>query len=78
VNKRTIREAAELQRSDTARILAEIEARVRPTICHTFSVEPGKASGGSRMEGRISADDFDTLRILAGAALFVHPDRIAS
>lgn len=58
---------AALQRSDTQRILQDIEDRVRPTICPTFS-----SSGGDEgRQGRISAEDFEALAMLAGAALFV-------
>lgn len=36
--------------------IAEIEARVRPTICETWSA-PGRCS----IEGRITKEDFETL-----------------
>lgn len=49
-------------------IVREIETRVRPTICPTFSARGGEPT----IEGRISAEDFDTLVTLAGAASFLH------
>lgn len=51
----------------TVAIVAAIEARVRPTICPTFRAD----GSGERLEGRISAEDFNTLVTLAGAASFV-------
>lgn len=41
------------------RMVDEIEARVRPTICTTLS------SRGETIEGRVSEDDFETLLRLA-------------
>ena len=38
-------------------LVAEIEARVRPTICQTFS----RDGGNQGMQGRISEVDFDAL-----------------
>lgn len=52
----------------TKELLAQIEQRVRPTICPTFS-----SDGHERIEGRISADDFDVLIILASGHLAVPP-----
>jgi hypothetical protein len=40
--------------------IAAIEARVRPTICQTFS-----SSRAPTVEGRISEDDLDVLLTLA-------------
>jgi hypothetical protein len=45
-----------------AATIAAIEARVRPTICQTYST--GRAP---TVEGRISEDDFDVLLTLARA-----------
>ena len=48
-------------------LVAEIEARVRPTICSTFSMRDGELS--ETIEGRISQIDFDTLvRLFRDAA----------
>lgn len=41
--------------SEDEKKVAEIEARVRPTICHTVG------SKGISIEGRISKDDFEYL-----------------
>lgn len=38
--------------------LARIKARVTPTICKTFSQNEHDGAMESRIEGRISADDF--------------------
>ena len=40
-------------------LVAEIEARVRPTICSTFTMHDG--GHVERLEGRISQIDFDTI-----------------
>ena len=45
-------------------ILEQICARVRPTICETFSFRTG-----TRIEGRISKVDFETLVALVADAL---------
>lgn len=42
--------------SDADKIVAYIEARVRPTICPTYS-----SAGTQSIEGRITRDDFDHL-----------------
>lgn len=42
-------------------IASEIADRIRPTICETWS-----SRGGSSIEGRISAEDFNTLMRLLG------------
>lgn len=49
-------------------LVAEIEARVRPSICSTFSSD----GGDQGMQGRISQVDFDTI-----VRLFKDADRRA-
>lgn len=49
--------------ADEPSFLDEIEARVRPTICQTFS------GRGATVEGRISEDDFDFLLTTARTAI---------
>lgn len=44
------------QERDIEKIVAYIEARVRPTICPTYS-----STGEQSIEGRITQDDFDHL-----------------
>jgi hypothetical protein len=56
-------------RAKCLRIVGEIDARVRPTICPTFSGSTGRET----IEGRISADDFETLLILAGGKVMATP-----
>lgn len=48
--------------TEVARTIANIERRVRPTICPTHGMF------GTTIEGRISQDDFDTLVNLAREA----------
>ena len=55
-----------------AQFVKEIEDRVRPTICPTFSSE--KVS----LEGRISQVDFDTLVMLAHKSLDKEPSPSSS
>lgn len=54
-------------------LIREIEARVRPTICPTYTANGKGSLPDGRLEGRISAEDFDMLVTLAGAATFLHP-----
>jgi hypothetical protein len=48
-------------------ILVEIESRVRPTICNTVSFSGGQPD--ERLEGRISAADFEALVRLVRVAV---------
>lgn len=50
----------EMAKQDTGE-LSEIEARVRPTICSTYSSD----GGDQGLQGRISQDDFDALLAMA-------------
>jgi hypothetical protein len=47
-------------------LVADVEARVRPTMCHTFGFEDGEVD--QAYEGRISLVDFDTVVRLFRAA----------
>lgn len=53
-------------------LVREIEERVRPTMAPTFS-----SSGGDLgVTGSISAEDFEVLVTLAGAASFIRRDEL--
>lgn len=52
-----------IARNNVKILLDQIEARVRPTVCDTYS------SRGMTREGRISEDDLDTLKDIADALM---------
>lgn len=60
----------------TEQLIADIDGRVRPTICTTLSMRDDGPT--ERLEGRISQVDLDTLIKLCRSATAIERERCAS